>query len=212
MIEGPAAPTPPKRPASPFSVGRWLEPARQLIDRLRQGLSGPMNRKASSDLFLGQLQLAGRIFWVILAGLGIYLVVDTWFLQPPPPTLGLPLNAATRPSGAPVAQTPAVDPLEEHAAEYRDTLASRNPFRLASTRIINTVTGQTAKGRLSELTGSLIIVGINRGQVPEALIEDSEEKRTYFVKVGDQIKGMTVKAIDQTGVTVTYEGEETTLQ
>ena len=48
--------------------------------------------------------------------------------------------------------------------------------------------------------------------MPEALIEKSDEKRTYFVKVGDQINGVTVKTIDQRGVTVAYEGEEITLQ
>ena len=212
MIEGPATPTPPKRPGARFSVGSLLEPPRRFVGQLRQWFSGPMNRKATSDAFLWQLQLAGRVFWIVLAGLGIYLMVDVWVLQPAMPTLGIPPSRSTAPSGTPETSPSPMDPLEERAKEYRDTLASRNPFRLATTHVINRATGETAKTRLFELTGSWIIVGINRGKVPEALIENGEEKRTYFVKVGDQINGVTVKAIDQAGVTVMYEGEETTLK
>ena len=56
------------------------------------------------------------------------------------------------------------------------------------------------------------MVGINRGKVPEALVEDTEAKRTYFVKVGDEINGLKISAIDVNGVKVTYEGEEAVLQ
>ena len=211
MIEGAATPTPPKRPAPRFSIGPWLPQAQRFLDQVRQRLSGPMNRKAPSDVFLWQLQFAGRIFWIVLAGLGIYLIVDAWVLQPAMPTLGIPPSPSTAPSGTPETSASPMDPLEERAKEYRDTLASRNPFRLATTHVINRATGETVKTKLFDLTSSWIIVGINRGKVPEALVEDGEEKRTYFVKVGDQIKGVTVKAIDQAGVTVMYEGEETTL-
>ena len=72
--------------------------------------------------------------------------------------------------------------------------------------------GPQAKSKLEELVGGLTVVGINRGRVPEALIEDAKATRTYFVKIGDDLNGLKVKAIDQNGVTVTYEGEETTLK
>ena len=214
MIEGSAArPTPPsKRPGGAALWARVLDGLRRGFETVRNWLTRPAVGKAPDDPFLWQLQLAGRIVWIVLAGMGLYVLADMWLLQPQPPRLAVPLNGSEAgPETAPGAHA-AVDPLEGRAAEYRDTLASHNPFRLAADRIIDTATGQTAKTKLLELTGPLVIVGINRGRVPEALIEHSEEKRTYFVKVGDQVNGVTVKSIDQRGVTVSYEGEEITLQ
>ena len=69
-----------------------------------------------------------------------------------------------------------------------------------------------AKSALETITATLKVVGINRGRVPEALIEDTAAKRTYFVKVGDQVNSLTVKGIDKRGVTVMYQDEETLLQ
>ena len=91
-------------------------------------------------------------------------------------------------------------------------MAARNPFRLSAGRLSEPATGQTVRSKLLELTSQLTVVGINRGRVPEALIEDKDAKRTHFVKVGDQINGVTIIRIDSQGVTVRYEGEETTLQ
>ena len=66
--------------------------------------------------------------------------------------------------------------------------------------------------KLADLVSSLTVVGINRGTVPEALIEDTQAKRTHFVKVGDQVNGVTISSISSEGVKVTYEGEEAILQ
>ena len=105
-----------------------------------------------------------------------------------------------------------VEDASGRAQAYRQTLASRNPFRLEVERANEAPSSQTAKSRLADLTSSLTVVGINRGEVPEALIEDTQDKRTHFVKVGDQLNGITIRAIGQEGVTVTYEGEETVLK
>ena len=216
MIEGPATPSSPsKRPAPSAQAAQLLEMFRRAMGTLRQKLMQPRLGKAPADPFLWQLQVAGRLAWIVLAGLGIYVVADMVVQRPQPIRLAMPLTGAggSSPGGAETAaHAVPPDPLEQHAAEYRQTLAARNPFRLATERVMDTATGQTVRNRLVELTGSLAIVGINRGRVPEALIEHKEEKRTYFVKVGDTINGVTVTTIDQRGVTVTYEGEELTLQ
>ena len=212
MIEGSApSPAPSNKPGAPAPWVRALEGLRRGWDTVRGWLTRPAIGKAPEDPFLWQLQLAGRIAWIILAGMGLYVLADMWLMQPQPPRLALPLNGTMGPDATTGAHAVA-DPAEGRAAEYRETLASHNPFRLTTERIIDTATGHTAHSKLLELTAPLVIVGINRGRVPEALIEHSEEKRTYFVKVGDQINGVTVKSIDQQGVTVTYEGEEVTLQ
>jgi hypothetical protein len=207
MIEGPAGPAP-KRPSRPAPLAGLVETLRGAWDRLRSGPRAPRDR---ADKFLWQLQLAGRIAWVILGGLGLYLVIDLWMLQPEPPRMATPLNGPAGPaSGA--AQPETLEQQRQRAQEYRSTLASRNPFRLSTERIGDGGGGQSVKSRLLELTAALTVVGINRGGVPEALIEDTEAKRTYFVKVGDEINGLTVSGIDANGVTVSYEGETTVLQ
>ena len=212
MIEGSSGPAPTaKRPGAPAPWLRLLELLRQAAARAQQTLLRPRLGKAPADPFLWQLQLAGRLAWIVLAGLGLYVIVDMVLMKPTLPRLAVPLASGGSAGGA-EGQHAVPDPLETNAAAYRETLASRNPFRLATERLIDDATGQTVKNRLVELTGALVIVGINRGRVPEALIEHTAEKRTYFVKVGDTINGLKVTAIDQRGVTVSYEGEEITLQ
>jgi hypothetical protein len=162
-------------------------------------------------VFLWQLQLVGRVFWIIVAGLGLYLVVDLWVLQPAPPAL-IPQAVSTQTPASGQATVDAVEDPTTQAAQYRQTLASRNPFRLTTSRLTEALGSQTAKDRLLELTSTLVVVGINRGRIPEALVEDTQAKRTYFVKVGDQINGVMVQSIDHNGVSVSYEGAETLLQ
>jgi len=213
MIEGPAGP---KRSEDPkgSALGKRFDRFKHQWDDFRHRLITPRRRRDHADTFLWQLQMAGRLFWVLLGALGVYIVVDLWLLQPQPPVLFLPGTQTQQPVDGSVSRLGIEEDLKESAEAYRRTLASRNPFRLAKERIVETgePAGPTAKNKLLELTSTLVVVGINRGRVPEALIEDTEAKRTHFVKVGDQINGVTIKDINDTGVVVSYEGEETFLQ
>jgi hypothetical protein len=178
---------------------------RDSIDAVKQWARGSGGRRDVGDPFLAQLQLAGRVFWALLGALGLYLVVDVLILQPPPPRLAL---GPQTPSGV---GNPAADDAAARVKTYRENIISRNPFRLEAKRQ-EQQDSQTAQDKLQELTATLVVVGINRGAVPEALVEDTESKRTHFLKVGDEIKGLTISAIDQEGVKVTYEGEEALLK
>jgi hypothetical protein len=207
MIEGPSAPSP-KGSGGGSLVGRMLDPLRDSWDALRRWIRGRSGAPAreSGDAFLSQLRLASRVFWVVLAALGLYLIIDVVILQPAAPRLVAPRQS----SGGGTVR--AVEESGNRLQEYRQTLAARNPFRLEATRVEDAPASQTAQAKLQELIAKLTVVGINRGAVPEALIEDTESKRTHFVKVGDAINGVTISAIDQEGVKVSYEGEETVLK
>ena len=206
MIEGPPSASPKGSPGG-FSPERLRDGLRDSIETLKRWMRGPQSRREGGDAFLAQLQLAGRVCWAVLAALGLYLIVDVAILQPAPPHLAL---APQPPSGG--SRVASVEEAAERSRAYRQTLVSRNPFRLEMGHATQAPSNQTAKSRLLELAGSLVVVGINRGAIPEALIEDSQDKRTHFVKVGDQINGMTISGIDQEGVTVTYEGEEAVIK
>ena len=206
MIEGPSAS--PKGPMGGFSPERLLEPLREPLDRFKRWIKGgSAGHRDGGDPFLAQLRLAGRIGWAILAGLGLYLIVDVVILQPRPPRL-----TSTRPASSGESKVVPVEDTAGRLQAYRQTLAARNPFRLETARVDETPSSQTAKAKLAELTRSLTVVGINRGVIPEALIEDAQAKRTHFVKVGEQVNGVTISAIGQEGVKVTYEGEEAVLK
>ena len=211
MIEGPGGPKPSRGPLRGFSPKRFVEQLRERGETLWR-LALPAQQGERSDVLLWRLHLAERICWVILAGLGIYLIVDLALIKRQPPTI----LVRTMPEGASPTQRGASGLAEDQLkplAEYREAIMSRNPFGGHLAKGAGGSTGdQGAKGKLIELTKSLTVVGINRGRIPEALIEESTAQRTYFVKVGDQINGLTVKSIDQSGVTVGYEGEETLLQ
>ena len=210
MIEGPRAPASPRGPAGRSPLGRALDPFFRGGEFLRRWSRRAQASKDHADVFLWQLQLASSVFWAFLGALAVYLVVDLWVLQPHAPTLPAFPSAGTASGGA-AALTPTPEEQLKQSADYRSTLAVRNPFRLSAARIDDTGS-QTVKSKLAELTSKLSVVGINRGKVPEALVEDTEAKRTHFLKVGDQINGLTVSAIDASGVKVTYEGEEAALQ
>jgi hypothetical protein len=210
MIEGPAGP-PPSREPRRISAARLLEGARESLARARRlVLPGQTNRE-STDALLWRLRIAERLFWVVIAGLGCYLVVDLVLVQRRPPALAWLSNpqAVPEPSGT------AVSPAEDHLqplASYRESIIARNPFALAARRTIEAPGQQASQTRLQELVSTLSVVGISRGAVPEALIEDTVAKRTHFVKVGDTVNGVTVASIDEGGVTLSYEGETAVLK
>ena len=206
MIEGPGRP-PVRGPQGKLSFDRLLEQAREGIESVWRWARSSQ-RRGISDAFLWRLQLTERVFWLILAGLGIYLVVDLLVLQLRPPTFALrPGPAGIAEPGDGSAIPGDLKPVEE----YRRGLVSRNPFQL-SAKAAAKAAEPAVKSALETITATLKVVGLNRGRVPEALIEDSAAKRTYFVKVGDQVNSLTVKAIDKRGVTVVYQDEETLLQ
>lgn len=192
-----------------FSHERLLEQLRTVGARIRRWLLPSQQSRERSDALLWRLRLAERVFGVVLVGLGAYLVVDLAFHQLRPPVLHRSAIGRGEADGATAGVLSTEAPRKE-AAEYRQTLVARNPFGLAAQRVAEAIQ-ETAKSRLAELASSLVVVGINRGRIPEALVEDTVVQRTYVVKIGDQINGLTVQSIDQRGVVVSYEEEETLL-
>lgn len=61
---------------------------------------------------------------------------------------------------------------------------------------------------IKDLMKNLSLAGIYEGKDMEAMIEDKELKKTYFVKQGDEVKGMKVKEILQDRVVLQLGDEE----
>ena len=211
MIEGPQGagsgdPAPASNPLAPLlGFFKNFLPNR-FWRKLRPG-------RRDSDPFLSNLTLAQRLLWIVLILFGAYVAFDLVAVQPKSHldrvTATTPASAATVPVAAapPPAGAASLKPL----ADYLSAIQQANPFGGSAPPPAAPIT-QTTKQRLGELANGLVVVGIDRSATPEAIIEDTNQKRTYFVKVGDELNGMTVREISAKGVVVTYEGEDLLLK
>lgn len=62
--------------------------------------------------------------------------------------------------------------------------------------------------KLQELAKDLSLVGIYWGTHPEVMVEDTAAKKTYFLKKGDEMKGIKIKNILKDRVILNYGDEE----
>lgn len=70
---------------------------------------------------------------------------------------------------------------------------------------------KSAEQKTIDISKRFILVGIITGDEPQAIIEDTETKKTHYLNKGQSISGVTIKKIDDGKVTLEYEGEEATL-
>lgn len=104
------------------------------------------------------------------------------------------------------AQLPRSQAIEDFKPEqfYIAEVAKRDIFHPVGTNL----KVETGKSTLKELTKDFSLAGIYQGEYPEAMIEDKNAKKTYFLKAGDEIKGIKVKSILKDGVILQYGEEE----
>jgi len=90
-----------------------------------------------------------------------------------------------------------------NASKKRDIF---NPLSLSPTE-----KSKESPSVLIDLIKDLRLVGIYWSKDPEAMIEHTKEKKTYFLKIGQVIKGVKIKAILKDRVILEYNNEETEL-
>jgi hypothetical protein len=120
---------------------------------------------------------------------------------------------AAGPESSPIDLTQLRQPL----AAYVASITQRSPFTgtEAEKPAVQAQAAQplkTARQKLQEMVRNLVIVGIDHGEHPQAIIEDVTQRRTHFLQVGDNINGLAIVEISQQGIVVAYEGEELVLQ
>ncbi len=207
MIEGPqpgspstASPGSPEPPRAPR--GSPLTGFSQQVSGWLQRLSPSRARPRGRDPLIWNLQLASRVLWVILAVLGAYVVVDLVLIQPT-----YQLNRSGGPGGSASGPVSARTPLKP-LADYIGAVIQRDPFTGLLPGMAQQASPPTTQRRLEEMAAGYVLVGIDRGPNPTALVENTEQKRTLIINVGDDIGGMKVKKITSEGVLLNYEGEE----
>lgn len=211
MIEGGQAP--PSEPPPPAKRGLDLVQLAIWWQRTAAGWQGQWRKLFRSqdrgDAVLRNLRIASRVAWIGLASLGVYFIVAVVLTKPKRTPMILTSSRPAEGVGAMPAVTP--DDLAKPLSEYLASVLQRNPFT-GGAGATSAAPIRSARDKLKELAGGLVVVGIDRGAKPEALIEDAAGGRTHFIKVGDVINGMTVREISERGVILSYEGEELLLQ
>ncbi len=94
---------------------------------------------------------------------------------------------------------------------YLDQINSRNIFKPYEAQTTAAASEQSLGKRLSKYK----LVGVAWLDLPETasiMIEDTQNKQTYFLKQGEQLEGVTVKTIYTDRAVFSYENEETTIK
>jgi len=201
------------QPSQPEGAVRQGPGARE--SRLQKWMRnlGPKQQGSKKDNSLvGQLKMINTVLWVVLLGFAIFIGLEFYPILLEDSSSGnlaesAPATAA-RNFQASIADVPGnyLNPI----IDYLDTVKERNPFTgegaIAVQEYEGTVVAVPTK--IAERVEGLILVGINRGARPEAFIEDTVEKRTYFVTEGETIRDVLVKEIRFDSIVLGYEDEE----
>jgi hypothetical protein len=104
-------------------------------------------------------------------------------------------------------------PLETYLEDIKkkDIFHPLAPEPVAPVAVKETVPVVPAGPRINELMKDLSLAGIYEGEHAEVMIEDKVQKKTYFLKEGDEIKGMKIKTILKDRVTLQLGTEEADL-
>lgn len=116
---------------------------------------------------------------------------------------------------APAAEPAAVTSLLKAASYYLEKARGRDIFSIDEDRIVldSSKSGKDLSQRAIEETGHLKLVGIAWSDDPDIMIEDTNAKRTFFLKKGQMIDGdIKLQAVFKDKVILSYKGEEVELK
>lgn len=107
--------------------------------------------------------------------------------------------------------------LKKAVSYYLEKIGERDIFRMGAARKMTGADGTQAEmkvtsSRILDATETLKLVGISWSNDPDAIIEDTKDTKTFFVKTGQKIGDVKVQAIFKDKVVLSYQGEETELK
>ena len=207
VIEGGGTinPDEPKTPKKGKKQSR-VNPIQKLIGSIGN-ISTSIGRAKSIHL---DLHFTNVALWVVLALIGIYLIADFVMFEfhtkqnysERLPKSGKTLGASSESAGD---QKARIKPL----SEYINAFQERDPFTGAKHQeeVVEEVVEEPEVDPNSYIQG-LSLVGINKGAQPEAFIEDTVLKKTYFVKAGQKVKDLLVKEVQADAVIFAHGDQE----
>ncbi len=148
------------------------------------------------------LRLINRVFAVFLAVLVIFLAAD--FIASRPNLKKIYPKVSGLAASTPLNKEPVT--FLEPVSNYINASKKRDIFNPLS--VMPPEKFKESASLLRDLIKDLSLVGIYWSRDPEAMIEHIKEKKTYFLKIGQTIKGIQVKAILKDRVILEYNNEE----
>lgn len=145
------------------------------------------------------LKTANKILAVMLVFLGVGVIYFTLNSKPNLTALGGAVNK-TSVFGFTGKRVEEFKPVNI----YIEDVKKRDVFKPAP----RTSGGVVSAEGLKDLIKDLSLSGIFEGEYPEVIIEDKAAKKSFFLKEGQEIKGMKIKAILKDRVILQYGDEE----
>lgn len=168
-----------------YSLGNGIN---RLLIRLKGGLKEP------------DLKILNKIFLALAGGLLIYSITGFIFDRPDVKKFYRKIQ--------PVKEKPFLPKLtvkDRPFLHYLEMVRRRNIFSPIMLKEIEKP--EIENKQLLEIAAVLRLVGISWGREPIAMIENKNEKKTYFLKKGDSITQFKVKDILEDRVILDYNGE-----
>ncbi len=153
----------------------------------------PKRNTASMLVRLNKALILSGVLVIALSGINIF------FFQP---DIGLLQSRVAE--ALPVQERPNLNlpPVEG----YLTSLTRRSLFQ-AATEELAPKKAPPGEGDIAGFLDNLKLVGIAWGAAPEAMIREVKEGRTFFLKEGEKIRGVTVKQILKDRVIMEYNGQ-----
>lgn len=186
-----------------FSLGAWIG----RLSFFKKKLGNKWKR--SDQLYLADLKKLNGLLLLSTIILGVYFINNLSYsisTYDKLPQLEPQLQGETKPTSFKEDSF-----LKKTAAYYFEKIAQRDIFKMGPKPLV-TEEKKKVSPVVIEATKNLKLVGISWSDNPDAMIEDTQAKRTFFLKRGQNIGKMKIQAIFKDRVILSYEGEEVELK
>ncbi len=174
----------------------------------------PTRGASFSSTALFEVKNLNRLLVALVAAAGVFLAVDLIFFNPNQSTF---LSQVSTSDAVYPVRAGSADKISSDISVYKMAAQKRNPFLPPQAVVLPgpADSGKTVSsgpvggtGTISEALQAIKLVGISWSDNPLALIEDVSNGRTYFLRKGQEMKGIKIQDISKEKVMVTYQGQE----
>ena len=186
-----------------LSPSAWIGRLSFLRNRLQRAWS------KGEWLYLINIKVLNKILVLFIFILALYFISDISFSMnnlKKMPELELKVQEGVQLTGLKEGSF-----LKKTVAYYFEKVRQRNIFKMGSIPT-ETPVKSTNQSKILEVTKNLKLVGISWSEDPDAMIEDTEANKTFFVKRGQNIGKIKIQAIFKDKVILSYSGEEMELK
>jgi len=152
---------------------------------------------------------------VINVGLGVLLVVEliaVWRVITRPDATPLSVTQVLPPSAPLPKAAESPEPAAPASASSLASLATRPLFTGVEAGSQPAHANRKTSQEASAMAGRLSLIGVVEGTPSQAIIEDAETKKTYFVSAGQSVvEGVMVESVSERQVVLDLNGEKITL-